>query len=632
MKYIINFGGLIILILISSNLYSQRVYPLSRNDSALLVQYKKAYQDQYDMGHIKEASKFLNLSAMLYWERNHFDEAETKFLSSLKINKQLANQNGIAMINNNLAMIYADKKEYKKSLNYFEETLLARRVGKEKIGIISALINQSVVYNNLKQYDASVKNLKEALDLAREMNDPVQMRSCYGMLSETYQKAGNIKQSMYYYDYFRTFNDIVISKRIKKSRNELKNERLHRELAELEKRNKELELSKTEKKLEETKYEVKIYSKNQRELLETLSKQEMSLRIVKQEAVISEFENEKLKNEKKRQRNIIAIISIALIIIAVFSLFLFRLYRQKNKYNKLLLLKNAEIHQQKEEIETQKEELERSNTIIAQKNESITQSINYAKYIQTAMLNRKEFFSNFISESFIFFMPRDIVSGDFYWYAKIKEKIFIIVSDCTGHGVPGAFISMAGNNLLTDIIEHQNIHDPADILFNLNKGIVEALNQKHSDNSDGMDIAICVIDEKNKKLEYAGAKAPIIVFQNNELNYVEPDRKSIGGIEYLLRNKKEKIKERIKQFTTKEIDISNIETSIYMFSDGIIDQFDKTNNKKFSRKRLKETLREIQNLSMEEQKKELQRIYSEWKGRNEQTDDMTIIGFKLSFL
>ncbi len=271
MKTLYIFVGILLFSFTSQNIFAQKTYPLTRNDSAKIQQYNTAFTEQNSRGNLKEASKFLNLSAMLYWEKNHYNTAEKLFLQSLGLNEKLANQNAITMINNNLAMIYADKKEYKKALDYFEQTLVSRRVSKGKIGIISALINQSVVYNKLKSYKKSIKNLEEALDLAREMNDPKQMKSCYGMLSETYEKAGDTKKSLYYYNYFKTFNDLVTRKTIKKSNDALINERLQRELAELEKRNKALELAKTEKKLVKKETEVKSYSKKQKELLESLS-------------------------------------------------------------------------------------------------------------------------------------------------------------------------------------------------------------------------------------------------------------------------------------------------------------------------------------------------------------------------
>ena len=349
------FFGTIILFLISLNLYSQKIYPLTRNDSSMLVEYDKLYQEQHDLGRLKEASNFLNLSAMLYWERNHFGDAEKKFLKSLEVNKRLSNQNGIAMINNNLAMIYADKQEYKKSLDYFEKTLIARRVGKEKVGIISALINQSVVYNKLNQYDASVKNLKEALDLAREMNDPKQMKSCYGMLSETYQKAGNIEQSMYYYDYFKTFNDIVTNQKIKKSKKELETERLRAELAESESEKKELELFKKEHELKKKEDELAESNTEITYLIDNLSKKELAIEVIKNEAKIKEL---KAKQEiEKKQKTIIRILFLSIFIVIV-ALILLYAYRQKKKANIQLEHKNEEISQQNEEILQQKEEIQ----------------------------------------------------------------------------------------------------------------------------------------------------------------------------------------------------------------------------------------------------------------------------------
>ncbi len=351
----------------------------------------------------------------------------------------------------------------------------------------------------------------------------------------------------------------------------------------------------------------------------------MSLKIIKQEAKISEFENEKLKLEKKQQNTVILIISIALILIAIGIVFLYRLYRQKNKYNELLLVKNQEINQQKEEIETQRDGLEKSNIIIEHKNKAITQSINYAQHIQSAMLSRKDKLRRFIPQAFILYRPRDIVSGDFYWYAKIENKIFVIISDCTGHGVPGAFISMTGSNLLSNIIESNNIHEPSEILAELDKGIIEALNQKHSENQDGMDISICVIDTEKEHIEYSGAKSPLIVIENNQLSYLKPNKSSIGGVRPQRRNKPAPKK----TFETQTIDYTGKNISIYMFSDGIIDQFDKNNEKKFTRNRLKNILLQIQNQTMQQQENKLNNTLNNWQGNNSQTDDITIIGFSM---
>ncbi len=367
-------------IVISS--YAQTVYPLSRNDSAMIVQYEKSYDEQIEKNSLKGASDFKNKSAMLYWELNHFDEAERFFLESLAINKKLANRNAIAMINNNLAMIYADKKDYQKSLDYFAETLLARRVGNEKTGIISALINQSVVYNKLEQYEPAIANLEEALDLAREMNDPKQMRSCYGMLSETYQKAGNTEKSLYYYDYFKTFNELVTDTRIKKSTKELEIERLRAELAESNAKQKDLELFKKDHQLTQKNEELEESNSEIKYLVDSLTKKELAIEVIKKEAKIKQLEAHEII--KKKQNTIKIILSFSIFVIII-SLLLLLAYRQKRHINIKLKQQNEAILQQKEEILIQKEEIVEQDKILKVTNVKLKE-LNIMKDGLTGML------------------------------------------------------------------------------------------------------------------------------------------------------------------------------------------------------------------------------------------------------
>jgi len=597
------FAYIFFILLLYSSAYSQN-YPLSRNDSALVTEYKNAYEKYTNNNNRKEASRYLNKLAMLYWDKKYFNKAENYYLQSLELNKQLGNENGITMISSNLAMIYSDNKKYNKSLEYFEKTLLARRISKNKPSIVSALVNKAVVQNELKKFNDAVKSLKEAFQISKDINDLHQSKACCAMLAETYEKLGDTKKSSLYYGQYNFYNNIIVREERKKTNAELSNERLEKEKALISEKLKQFELTQTESELSETK--------------ETLSKKEMNLKLIKQESKINELENTNLKSEAKLQQKILLIISISLIFILIFSVFLFRLYKQKNKMNTLLEKSN-------DEISAKSEQLEESNKVIADKNKHITQSINYAKHIQSAMLERANQLSNYLPKSFINFFPRDIVSGDFYWYSKIGSKIFVIVSDCTGHGVPGAFISMIGNNILNDVIERKKITDPADILVELDKGVVDSLNQKHSNNTDGMDIAVCVIDEKEKKLHYAGAKSSIIIFQNNELKLVKPDRRTIGGMHVM---KRKKVKAG---FTTRTFELEGIETTVYLYSDGIVDQFDTLNRNKFTTKRLKSTLEDIQELDMRGQQRKLESVFVDWKGVNKQLDDVTIVGFKTNY-
>ena len=200
--------------------------PYSRNDSAQIKLGDSLFAHLLADGNIKEACRQLESNATLFWEHNQLSRAVDYFLRSLTLNQQINNLNGIAGIHSNLAFIYADMGEYQKSYDYFEMTLAVRKQAGKLEGIISALINESVVLNQLSRFDESVAKLEEALRYARQLNSEVQMRSVYGMLSETYQKAGNAEKAMYFYGFYKTFNDYVTQKRVENAELSLAEQRL----------------------------------------------------------------------------------------------------------------------------------------------------------------------------------------------------------------------------------------------------------------------------------------------------------------------------------------------------------------------------------------------------------------------
>lgn len=270
-----------------------------------------------------------------------------------------------------------------------------------------------------------------------------------------------------------------------------------------------------------------------------------------------------------------------------------------------------ELIQQKAEIEYQKEE--------------ITNSINYAKNIQHAILPKKSKIRESFTDSFVFYEPRDIVSGDFYWYYKKslpngKAKLFIAAADCTGHGVPGAFVSMIGNMLFNQIIIEKGIEQPGEILDLMNAGMRNAFTKE--DNKlyakDGMDVSLCCIDSNMKYMEFAGAKNPLYLVRDNVITIFKGDNHAIGGLHM----------DHHEHFTTHTIDLQQND-ALYLFSDGFADQFGGPKCKKYKISRLRSLLLSIQNLSMIEQKDLLLTEINEWKGSLEQVDDMMIIGIKV---
>lgn len=269
---------------------------------------------------------------------------------------------------------------------------------------------------------------------------------------------------------------------------------------------------------------------------------------------------------------------------------------------------------QRKEAEIQ---IKEQSHIIEEKNRDIIASINYAKRIQSALLPTNEFVNSILAEHFIYYKPKDIISGDFYWIDFVDNKIILVVADCTGHGVPGAFMTMIGDNQLDQIIREKKITSPEMILTLLHYNVSQTLKQNENDIKDGMDVGIVVLDLKNKKMNYAGAMNPLYYVQNNSFFEIKADKRPIGG----------RVEENENvSFTKHEIDIST-PTTFYLCTDGFQDQFGGPDRRKFMVKRMKEMLFNISSQPIATQKQSIYTTMTDWMGNeNPQVDDMLIFG------
>lgn len=256
---------------------------------------------------------------------------------------------------------------------------------------------------------------------------------------------------------------------------------------------------------------------------------------------------------------------------------------------------------------------------IQNKNKKINDSINYAKRIQNAILPDNFAISSTLPNSFILYKPRDVVSGDFPWYVQLGEDIFIAAVDCTGHGVPGALLSLIGYFLLNDIVRSRQITNPGQILDLLDEGVTQTLKQDQANSAtkDGMDIALCRINTKNKTIEYAGAHRPLYIMKNGALEEVKGNKFPIGGGVYKNQTK----------FTTTSLTL-NAGDSVYFSSDGYPDQFGGTDGRKFGSKRMRELVEKIQHLPAHQAMEVFDMEWEEWRGTHKQTDDVLLIGIK----
>jgi serine phosphatase RsbU (regulator of sigma subunit) len=319
-----------------------------------------------------------------------------------------------------------------------------------------------------------------------------------------------------------------------------------------------------------------------------------------------------------------------------------RKIEEQDEFNETLNQMNVElnarlykINEQKTEIEEQRDKIEKQNQKIhivnrelSEKNKDITDSINYAKRIQSSMLPDEAALSVIFSDHMILWKPRDIVSGDFYWFDQVqkngKEYFVIACADCTGHGVPGAIMSMLGSNLLTNIVHYTDSMDAANILNMLNSEIKRELNQEVSaeNSQDGMEILLLVIDMETKIAEFAGAGRPLFVFNDGTYNEYSGNKITIGGV--MLREKRrDTVKIDTYLVPLKEGDV------LYLSSDGYKDQFGGIGNKTMGKKKFKELLFKIHNHEMAVQKLILENEFFQWKDNNEQVDDILIMGLKM---
>ncbi|EAY24197.1 SpoIIE family protein phosphatase [Microscilla marina] len=269
--------------------------------------------------------------------------------------------------------------------------------------------------------------------------------------------------------------------------------------------------------------------------------------------------------------------------------------------------------------------LKQQTSDLQQVNRNILNSIEYASNIQAAVLPHPEEIKKSLPDSFIFFKPRDIVSGDFYWFREVGDKIVVAAIDCTGHGVPGAFLAILGDSVLSRIIHYHQILHADEILNEIHVNIQRTLRQNETTSYDGMDMALCVIDKTNKKIQFAGAHNPLVYVQDGELCQIKGDKVAVGGAQW-------DWEKGPRVFKKHEIDYANSQSlSLYMFSDGYQDQFGGKKIKKFQRKNFRNLLHSVHDQPAAEQKRVLDQTLTDWinEGNQEQVDDILVIGVKL---
>ena len=563
----------------------------------------------------------------LYWYRSDYSSSHDHYFKALKIFEKLNDEAAIADCNRNIGWVYYDQNNLSIALEYYEKSLVTNQKLKRKKKMGQNYNDIGIVYDDLKKYDEAIINYQKALKLQQENGTKESTIAIYGNLGLAYYKIKKMNFAIQNIEKSVALSEEVGNKRsLSESYSNLGS--LYIEAGRYDDAIPALQKSISFGKAINYKKIIKdcygnfatLYLKkndfkkafeyeqlftaikdsiandnNSREATEMIAKYESE----KKELMISSLEKDKKLIDEKlvREKNFKIYLIIFCIMIAAFAFVFFRGNVQKKKANVALSLAYKEIEM---------------------KNKDITDSINYSKRIQESSLPTMELKHKLFPNAFILFKPKDIVSGDFYWFTEINDKKLIAACDCTGHGVPGALMSMIGNNILNQIVNEKGITSPDKILNQLHLDIRKSLKQNEQvENSDGMDIAMIAFNLETG-IEFAGAQRPLWLIRNNTIEEIKPDKFSIGGMQ----------PENNRSFTNNFKSLSKGDC-IYIFTDGYVDQFGGTEGKKFMSKRFKELLLSVHTKPMSEQEKILNHTIENWKGVSEQIDDILVIGIRI---
>ena len=594
-----------------------------------LEYFKKALSTEEQIGDKRVISGCYNNIGIIYYMQSDYPQAIEYYKKSLKTAEEINDKPGMSERYNNLGLVYADKGNNNLAINYYLKSFKIDEELGDKKGMAIVLGNISLLNNQIKKYREAIKYAERSLEIAKNIGSLDEQKCAYNYLSTAYDSLKNYKKTSQYLKLFKLLNDSIYN-------------------IESGKQIKEMEaIYQTEKKQKE---------------IELLNKDK-------------ELQNAKISKQETQKIGLIAGIILMLVLLVV----IFVSYNQKKKANKLLVFqkhqieeKNEELNQQNEEIASQRDEIESQRDLLINQKEHIeeihkevTDSINYAKRIQEAVLPVSAPARAVLGEHFILFKPKDIVSGDFYWTTKIvgnrqsavnspqsavnspqtadcklptADLLIVVVADCTGHGVPGAFMSMLGISFLNEIVRKQEITQANHILNELRKEIVNALQQKGQvdEQKDGMDISLLVVNTETNECQWAGANNPLYIVRGgqNPQGLTKPELlQNLEGLEEIKGDKMPiAIYLVMNEFTNHNFNVEKGDC-LYLFSDGFSDQYGGSNKRKFMSGNFKKLLQNISSKSMKEQKKILSETIDSWMNYSgktyEQTDDITVLGIKI---
>jgi serine phosphatase RsbU (regulator of sigma subunit)/Tfp pilus assembly protein PilF len=568
-------------------------------DKSVMV-FMKALKIRENRGDKRGIAKSYNNIGNVNYSMMDYDKALEYYTKSLTIILELGDKNGISACYNNIGLVYLDhantltdiknaKEKYLKAIDYFNKSLQFDIELEDKKGMSACYSNIGIAYFKLGFYDKSISYNLKALKIDEELGDIEGASLIYGNLADFHIKLKDFNAAVDYAEKSLAIGKEIGALPIQQSAYE----KLAYAYEGLANYKKAYECFRGFKLVTDSIFNLE--SNKQVKQLEAhyqSEKKQLEIDNLTKDRELKDKELSLNKKDLQKQRITIYSFILGLLMVGVFSILLYRQYRSKKAANILLAkqnveiqtmnkeisfqrdelkLFNAELQQKNEEIMAQRDEIEshldriqKQKTLIEQKNNSITASISYAQRIQRSVLPDEKHLRALFPESFVLFKPKDIVSGDFYWIGEKAEKIFIAAVDCTGHGVPGAFMSLLGYVFLNQALYDSPAGNPAELLNFLNNIIYTTLRRSEADSSikDGMDLSVCAIHKDTMRMEYAGVHNASYLLRKKEIIELKHDNFQIG----------EPFSEKFSSFTNRSIELEK-DDLVYLFTDGYLDQF-----------------------------------------------------------
>ena len=588
----------------------------STGNNALAMKYCTASQRIFDAinRESEKAGLFKTMGSINFQLRN-YEKSKEFFLQAIGLAQKYGNSTTLSEAYVGMGQALRATQEYDDALNYFNRSLaLYQRNSNElsPLGTSYAYYHIGKTYMLQGNAEQALDLLDEALETAEVYGDVSLRALCLLELGKAYYNLNDLEQSFSFLSEASqqaqgikgTYANVILQEcylNLAKYYNQIGN-------------------------LEEALVNFRRYSLEQdRMFQEQASRQVAEMQAVyeldeKTTRIDSLQQQGKIRELEYEQRKLVNYVLISgILFLFGLGLVFYSKYRLKIQANHKLEKQKASINQQKQKIEKQRDEIVLKSQLLEENSRDIKDSIEYARRIQLSLLPARSQLKHLFPESLIFYQPKDIVSGDFYWLHETDDTIIVSVLDCTGHGVPGAFMTVLANTILNQLALENKMASPNVVLTLMDTHIREALRQKDAENpnNDGLDMAVCFINRHTLQVEYSGAQMPMYYFSQDELHQMNADRYFIGGTQY-----------SEKFFTNQLVQLQRGDT-IYMASDGFQDQFGGPSDKKFMRRNFKELLTCLQSLGIAQQYQKIEQTFYEWKGEQIQTDDVLVVGIRL---